>query len=532
MSFKSEIAKMLSNARTQCESYVPAAELLQNIEEITNRLNEPLRVAVVGIMKAGKSTLMNSLLKEKILFTGKVTTTYTVTWFKYGDTPELEVVFRDGRSKRASVDELEKWTTWNAVKKNSDINNVQHVIIYYPNEILKQIELIDTPGINSIGKTDSDNTEQAIIGQAEKDTIKHVSLADAVLYTFVRTAGSVDRDFLERFQGNAFTLKTTPINGLGILSQSDILWNIFSESDISAIEAGKVVTDELRKNPTINRLVYDILPTSCLMEEGAVSMTDEDWNLIYSMSNIDNDDFIGLIFNTSTFIYKDQTKKERKEQQDFPEKVREYIGTSVQRERLIQMLSQYGLYEFVKYARQGKTKEEIVELSYELSGIKTVFKMLETHFGGKAFLIKVDTMLKYFKRELNFTKQNTQDDVLTNICDNILSDIDDIETTSLGFKELSALQDYYNGKITFSISEEEEDFKQIVGEYGKSCEAKLGVNDALTTSELKTIAYEKVKYWTAKTAAFDITEKERRVAKIIERSYSVLYNHLNEISEF
>lgn len=335
MSFKSEIVKMLSNARTQCEAYPPAKALLQNIEEISNRLDEPLRVAIVGIMKSGKSTLANSLMQEKLLFTGTVTTTYTVTWFKYGEVPGLEVVFEDGKSIRAGIDELEKWTTWNAVENNSDINKVQHVIIYYPNEILRQIELIDTPGLNSIGKTDSENTEKAIIGQAEKDTIKHVSLADAVIYTFSRTAGSVDRDFLEKFQGNAFTLKTTPINGIALLSRADLHWDIFSQYDTTAVDAGRVVTEELLNNSEIKRLVYDILPTTCLMEEGIVSISDEDMDLIYKLSNIDNDTFIGLLFNATAFIYKDLNKTERKEPEDFPENIREYVGTSVQRERLI-----------------------------------------------------------------------------------------------------------------------------------------------------------------------------------------------------
>jgi ribosome biogenesis GTPase A len=52
-------------------------DLHQIINKMGERLEEPLRVAVVGVMKAGKSTLMNALLKEKILYTATLEATYT-----------------------------------------------------------------------------------------------------------------------------------------------------------------------------------------------------------------------------------------------------------------------------------------------------------------------------------------------------------------------------------------------------------------------------------------------------------------------
>ncbi|NER07739.1 MAG: GTP-binding protein HSR1, partial [Okeania sp. SIO3C4] len=65
------------------------AGLHQKIQQCHQRLHEPMRVAVVGKIKAGKSSLMNALLGESVVATGAEELTFNVNWFKYGETPSL-----------------------------------------------------------------------------------------------------------------------------------------------------------------------------------------------------------------------------------------------------------------------------------------------------------------------------------------------------------------------------------------------------------------------------------------------------------
>lgn len=51
MSLKAEVLSFLNNAARLCNDCPEAKELLSRINEMQQRLDKPLRVAVVGIMK-------------------------------------------------------------------------------------------------------------------------------------------------------------------------------------------------------------------------------------------------------------------------------------------------------------------------------------------------------------------------------------------------------------------------------------------------------------------------------------------------
>ena len=63
-----------------------------------DRLDEPLRVAIAGKMKSGKSTLLNVLVGEEIAPTDAGECTRILTWYQYGSRPRCHA-----RAKRWSV---------------------------------------------------------------------------------------------------------------------------------------------------------------------------------------------------------------------------------------------------------------------------------------------------------------------------------------------------------------------------------------------------------------------------------------------
>ena len=58
------------------------------VASIRRRLDEPLRVAVAGRVSAGKSTLVNALLSQRVVPVGAGECTQVVTWLRYGEVDE------------------------------------------------------------------------------------------------------------------------------------------------------------------------------------------------------------------------------------------------------------------------------------------------------------------------------------------------------------------------------------------------------------------------------------------------------------
>ncbi|MDF2492354.1 MAG: GTP-binding protein [Microbacterium sp.] len=72
-------AELLARARTVYGDDPAASRILDELEV---RLREPVRIAIAGMVKAGKSTLLNALIGEQIAPTDAGECTRTVIWYR------------------------------------------------------------------------------------------------------------------------------------------------------------------------------------------------------------------------------------------------------------------------------------------------------------------------------------------------------------------------------------------------------------------------------------------------------------------
>ena len=75
------------------------------LRQIRDRLGEPLRVAIAGRLKAGKSTLVNALIGRRVAPTAAGECTRVVTRFRYGPADRVDVVRRDGHRHSLPLDD-------------------------------------------------------------------------------------------------------------------------------------------------------------------------------------------------------------------------------------------------------------------------------------------------------------------------------------------------------------------------------------------------------------------------------------------
>lgn len=67
-------------------AYRQRGDVFCQLDRIGARLAEPLRIALAGTLKAGKSTLVNALVGDDIAPTDATEATRIVTWFRHGPT--------------------------------------------------------------------------------------------------------------------------------------------------------------------------------------------------------------------------------------------------------------------------------------------------------------------------------------------------------------------------------------------------------------------------------------------------------------
>ncbi|SUA48521.1 Predicted GTPase [Nocardia africana] len=76
-----EARRLVSAAR---QAYAPRSRPAAMLGDCARRLDQPLRVALAGQLKAGKSTLLNALVGQDIAPTDATECTRMVTWYRHG----------------------------------------------------------------------------------------------------------------------------------------------------------------------------------------------------------------------------------------------------------------------------------------------------------------------------------------------------------------------------------------------------------------------------------------------------------------
>lgn len=520
MQLNKRVSIMLKNMDNMVKS-IDSSDLKvlsDEIEFMRKRLTQPLKVAVVGFMKAGKSTLMNAILKEKVLFTGNVETTYTVSWFKYGESKSLTIVMKDGSEINAPFEDLEKWTVRNRLDINPLMDKARYIIIYYPNEILKTMELIDTPGLFSSYGRDSANTLDFLgLQEADKVTSEEAALADAIIYAFSRGVQGKDAEVLDAFSG-ADETASSPINAVGIFTRTDMFWDCVQSPHIKPLDRVSSVVEDYKAKPKLKKLLYNILPVSAKLVESASEINDETWSIFMKLANVEEEILLDYLMDANAFATEESD---------------EILVNAKDRAYVLDIFTQYGVYAVTGAIRQGVNRAQIVDYLYELSGVKKVSNLILQHFGNRAYLIKLNYVLNRIERVCRRLKhQHAQNRQIFHVCERILEETEQIKMDEQAFKELEILQAFYNGEIKFNEKSNETQLLQITGEYGSYCEARLGVPSGTPIKELKKIAYERTRHWNDMTYDYGIPRQVSDAAKVIVRSCENLYYYLEMLSGY
>ncbi len=119
--------------------------------------NQFIDVAVLGQFKAGKSSFLNSFLNQSLLPVGNIPVTAVISRISYGPQNKITVTFNDGSCQEIASQEIQEYVSETGNPEN--IKNVLLVDVALPDlKDLKTIRLVDTPGIGSVWKHNTETT--------------------------------------------------------------------------------------------------------------------------------------------------------------------------------------------------------------------------------------------------------------------------------------------------------------------------------------------------------------------------------------
>mgnify|MGYP000370440641 FL=1 len=168
-----EIINKLQTAKGELQKQQRFAQFATGLDKLISHTSEPLILVVMGSFSTGKSSFINALLGEEIAAVEEKPTTAVVTKFCYGQQDKLLLHFRDGKVQSATPQEFTRMTAVNNEEKLNEVHEkLDYVERQMPLEILKQVSIIDSPGLNDLKEKRSEATE------------RFVSKADTVLWMF------------------------------------------------------------------------------------------------------------------------------------------------------------------------------------------------------------------------------------------------------------------------------------------------------------------------------------------------------------
>ncbi|MCD6311137.1 MAG: dynamin family protein, partial [Elusimicrobia bacterium] len=136
--------------------------VLRNI--LSKYFDEELYIAFVGGFSSGKSTLINSLLGEKILPSKILPTTAKNTYIRYGRN-KCRITYSNNRVREVAPCELCKFC-----EGEENIKDISDILVRHPSSLLEGVTLIDSPGTQSLYEKHS------------SESMNLLPLVDIVLY--------------------------------------------------------------------------------------------------------------------------------------------------------------------------------------------------------------------------------------------------------------------------------------------------------------------------------------------------------------
>ena len=354
------------------EAYRDDPTVRQVLEEYARRLDEPLRIAIAGMVKAGKSTLLNAIIGEEIAPTDTGECTRVVTWYRFGDTPRITLHPRSGAPRDLPTKRIDGRLVFELGGIKAE--DVDRLVVDWPSRTLRDLTLIDTPGIASLSRDVSARSTQ-FLTPADAP-----SEADAVIY-LLRHLHASDLGFLESFRDTAAGQSGT-VNALAVLSRADEV----GSGRIDAMLSARDIAARYRRDGALRSLALGVVPIAGLLAQSARSLRQAEYAVLAELASLDRRERELLLLSADRFVRPGGPLS----------------ATPEARARLLDRFGIFGLRLAAALLRGGIS--EPTALAHELarrSGLDELLAVMTGQFQARAGQLKARTALVGVEKLLN-----------------------------------------------------------------------------------------------------------------------------------
>ncbi|MFC5065857.1 dynamin family protein [Actinomycetospora atypica] len=249
------------------------------------RLGGPLRVALAGSVKAGKSTLLNALVGEQIAPTGVGECTRITTHYADAASPRIGVAYRGVRrpDDPTELPALHRRGSLVMELDRLDVPRVAALHVDWPSQHLRDVTLIDTPGVDSA-------VSRSVWGEGTEEAV------DVVVH-LVRHLHDPDVAFLEAY-GDRVAEHVGAAGTLVVLSRADEVGG----GRIDAVMAAQQVARRYRTDPGLRPWCATTTTVAGLLAETARTLRGVEFTALRTLARIDRAELEAQLLTADRFV--------------------------------------------------------------------------------------------------------------------------------------------------------------------------------------------------------------------------------------
>lgn len=258
------------------------------LDELRRRLDEPLRIAIAGKVKAGKSTLLNALVGDQVAPTDAGECTQVVTWYRDGRSPRIVVHPRVGAPAAIPVQRRDGALVIDL--QGHAAEDLDRMVVDWPSQFLRATTLIDTPGTASLSTVTSRRAVRFL--NPDDDTPTE---ADAVVYLMRRLHAS-DSEFLEAFRDQGVA-RAASVNTVGVIARADEIGG----GRLDAMTSARAVADRYRGEPALRGLCQNVVAVAGLLAQTGRTLRQTEFTALRELAGTPDGELTAALLTADRF---------------------------------------------------------------------------------------------------------------------------------------------------------------------------------------------------------------------------------------